>query len=131
MTAVTVTNAGLNLLRDAQVGALTGTLVDARIYYVAVGTSSTSPTASDTQLGAEVFRKAMTSYADGASAGEGIFTLYLSPADAVGVAIAEVGWFAGSGAGPGANTGVMVARVLYSHTKLNTESIQMTLDSTL
>lgn len=127
MATATVTNAGINLLRDGMRGIATNT----QILYVAVGTSSTAPAASDTTLGAEVFRKALTSSANGASAGEGVFTLYLSPQDVVGTAIAEVGWFAGSSASGTANSGVLVARGLYSHTKTSSESINVSFDITL
>lgn len=121
MATATLTNAGKNLLRDARRGLVT----DISIKYVAVGTSSTAPAATDTQLGAEVFRKALTSSSNGAPAGEGVFTLYLSPQDVVGTAIAEVGWFAGSSASGTANSGVLIARGLYSHTKTNQESINI------
>ena len=124
MPAVTITNAGLNLFRDARRGLVT----DTSIKYIAVGTSSTTPAATDTQLGAEVFRKALTSSANGAAAGEGLYTVYLSPQDAIGVAIAEVGWFAGSSASGTANSGVLIARVLYSHTKTANESVNDVLD---
>lgn len=127
MPTATVTNAGVNLLRDSMRGVTTNT----QILYVAVGTSSTAPAATDTQLGAEVFRKALTSSADGVSAGEGVFTLYLSPQDTVGTVIAEVGWFAGSSASGTANSGVLVARALYSHTKTNSESINLSFDLTV
>lgn len=125
MPTVTLTDAGRNLKRDARRGLVT----DVSIHYVAVGTSSTAPTTGDTQLGAEVFRKALTSSANGAGAGEGVYTLYLSPQDVVGTAIAEVGWFAGSGATGTANSGVLIGRALYSHTKTATESINISFDA--
>lgn len=127
MATATMTNAGINLLRDGMRGLQTNT----QILYVAVGTSNTAPAATDTQLGAEVFRKALTSSTNGAAAGEGIFTLYLSPQDVVGTAIAEVGWFAGSSASGTANSGVLIARGLYSHTKTANESINIPFDVTL
>lgn len=127
MATATVTNAGLNLLRDSMRGVLNNT----QILYVAVGTGSTAPAATDTQLQTEVFRKALTSSSNGAAAGEGVFTLYLSPQDVVGTAIAEVGWFAGSSATGTTNSGVLVARALYSHTKTANESINVAFDITL
>lgn len=127
MATATVTNAGVNLLRDGMRGLVTNT----QILYVAVGTSSTAPAVTDTQLGAEVFRKTLTSNANGASAGQGVFTLYLSPQDIAGTVIAEVGWFAGSSANATANSGVLVARALYSHTKTNQESINVSFTLTL
>jgi hypothetical protein len=127
MTAITVTNGGLNLLRDCLSGAATAP----QIYYVAVGTGSTAPSSSDTQLVAEVFRKAVTSFANGGSVGELLTNMYIAPGDAVGVAIAEVGFFAGPTATASANTGTLLARGLYSHTHVATESIQLQLDLTL
>lgn len=121
MATATLTDAGRNLLRDARRGLVT----DISVHYVAVGTSSTAPTTGDTQLGAEVFRKALTNSANGAGAGASVLTLYLSPQDVVGTAIAEVGWFAGSSASGTANSGVLIARGLYSHTKTASESINI------
>lgn len=126
MTAVTITNAGLNLLRDA----LDGLAVNCKVAYVAIGTGSTAPAVTDTQLGAEVFRKPITNFTNGASVGESLINMYLAPGDAVGDVVGEIGWFAGAATGA-ANSGTMVARALYSHTKLISESIQFTLDSTV
>jgi len=120
MATATLTDVGRNLLRDARRGLVT----DMSIKYVAVGTSSTAPAAGDTQLGAEVFRKALTSSSSPAT-GQGMFTLYLAPGDAVSVGIQEVGWFAGAGASGTANSGVLIAHGLYAHTKLASESIQV------
>ncbi len=120
----TYTNAGHNLLRDGTSGAN-----NPKVTYIALGTSGTAPAIGDTKLGAEVFRKAVTSYTNGTT-GEVIFSGYIAPGDAVGVAIAEVGWFGGTSAGAGANTGVLLAHGLYAHTKTATESIQISLDFT-
>ncbi|SRR6266699_1934983 len=120
----TYTNAGHNLLRNGMEGA-----DNPKIVYVALGTSNTAPAASDTKLGTEAFRKAVTSYTNG-STGEVIFNGYIAPSDAVGVGIQEVGWFGGNGATATANTGVLLARGLYNHSKLATESIQLSLDFT-
>lgn len=126
MSAITITNVGLNMLRDALAGNN-----NAAITYVALGTSSTSPAVSDTQLGAESFRKAVTSRTNGTT-GEILIALYLAPGDDVGDNIQEVGFFGGNSATINANTGVLLAHGLYSHSnKLNTESIQFTLDLTL
>ncbi len=127
MATATPTNAWANLLRDSARGLATNT----QILYVAIGTGSAAPAATDTQLAAEVFRKALTISGNGAAAGEGLFTLYLSPQDANGVAIAEVGWFAGPAASATPNSGVLVARGLYSHTKQPNESINVSFDLVL
>jgi hypothetical protein len=120
MATATLTDAGRNLIRDARLGLVS----DVKIKYVAIGTNSTAPSASDTQLGAESFRKALTA-PSAPGTGQGLFTLYLAPGDAVSVGIQEVGWFAGSAAAGTANSGVLVARGLYAHTKTASESIQV------
>ena len=121
----TLTNAGHNLFRDAAQGA-----ANPKITYAALGTSSTAPTTGDTKLGAEVFRKKVATYSTTGTTGEVLVWLYVAPGDAVGVNIQEVGFFGGSGATNAANSGVMVARGLYSHTKTNLESITFPLDAT-
>lgn len=127
MATLTITNDGLNLIRDGLTAAR-----NPFIGYIAIGTGNSTPTAGQHQLDAEVFRKKISTYTNGASAGEIIFALYLAAGDAVGVNIAEVGVFGGPTAGAGANTGVMLGRGLYSHSnKLNTESIQIQADLTI
>lgn len=125
MSAITITNAGRNLIRDGEKGS-----TNPKILYFAIGTNNTAPTASDTKLGAEVFRKAISSYTNGVSTGEILANCYLAPSDAIGVAIAEVGVFGGSSASSTANSGVLLARGLYSHTKTGLESITLQLDLT-
>ncbi len=114
-----ITNAGLNLLRDG----LNGNETDTEIKFLAVGDDSTPPLIGDAALGNETFRKARTSFTDPAN-GQVNTVHILLPAEAVGV-IEELGWFAGAAAGAGAGTGEMIARVLYSRTKTNLESIQV------
>jgi hypothetical protein len=115
-----ITDVGKNLMRDGLAGALT----DTTIHYCGLGTSGTAPAAGDTQLGAETFRKAMTTY-DRTTAKQVKSTCYISPGEAIGAVIAELGWFAGAAATSAANSGVLVAHTLYSHTKTGTESIQV------
>lgn len=127
MTAIQVTDAGVNLLRDGAKGAN-----NPKLLYVAIGSSSTAPTGGDTKLGNEVFRKLATSYTNGGSAGELLVDLYLTPSDAVGANIQEVGVFGGSTATSAANTGVLLARGLFVHNpKTSLESITLHLDLTL
>lgn len=126
MSAITITNAGLDLLRSGIGGS-----DNPKITYVAVGTSNTTPTVNDTKLGAEAFRKKISSYTNGASHGEILVNGYLNANDAVGVNIQEVGFFGGNSATSAANSGILVARGLFSHTKLNTEGIPLQLDLTI
>ena len=122
----TYTNAGHNLMRDGTSGA-----ASPKITYVALGTGTTAPTTSDTKLATEVFRKKVSSYTNGTNPGEIHIDLYLAPGDAVGVVIAEVGFFGGN-ASSAVNSGALLCRGLYSptHTHVNTESIQFDLDFT-
>lgn len=115
----TITNNGLNLLRDS----LRGTITDAQIKYIAVGSSTTAVLNSDTQLGAEFFRKQVytrTAVSDGVLQTISI----LSETEAV-AQIEEIGVFAGSTASITANTGIMISRILYSRNKTNLESVQI------
>ena len=112
-------NVGLNMVRDA----LDTAAFDAEIKRVALGTSNTAPAMTDTQLGAEIFRKVVTSTSTPA-VGQLQTVWYIAPAEAV-AAIEEIGWFAGVAAGAAANTGILVARVLYSRNKTALESIQI------
>jgi hypothetical protein len=123
MATATLTNVGKNLRRDALLS-----ISDARVTYVAVGTNNTAPAASDTALGSESFRKAMTGAVAGVSAGEADFTMYLSPQDAVGVSIAEVGFYGGASASATPGSGVLVARGLFAlgHAKTANESLVVT-----
>jgi hypothetical protein len=122
---MTVTTVGKNLVRDGTKGT-----TSTKLLYFAVGTDNTAPAAGNTKLGTEVFRKAVSSYTNGASTGEILVNCYLAPGDAVGVSIAEVGVFGGNAASSAANSGVLLARGLYSHTKTNIESITLQLDLT-
>ena len=114
-----VTDAGLNLLRET----LRGTITDAQIKYFAVGTSSASVLATQTQLGAEIFRKPVYSRTAGAT---GILQSIAILTETEAVAnIQEIGVFAGSTASATTNSGIMISRILYSRNKTNLESIQI------
>jgi len=119
MSTMQVTNSGLDLFRDSLSGA-----DSSLIKYVAIGTGNSTPTASQTKLDAEVYRNAIASYTDGASVGEILVNGIIPAGAAVGTAIAEVAFFGGNAASATANSGVMVARGLYSHTK-GTETLQL------
>lgn len=121
---MTTTNAYADLVRNAQ---LSGGPYDISPKYVALGTGSATPAATDTQLGTETFRKAVTSVVAGGAHGELLITLYLDPTDAV-TTITEVGVFAGVGATGTANSGTLMGRALYSHPHTNTESVQLVVD---
>lgn len=112
-------NVGFNMFRDF----LDGNISDGEVKRLAIGTNDTAIDVTDTQLGTETFRKAMTTQVTGAT-GILVSTVYVSPSEAV-VAIEELGWFAGTAAGAGVNSGIMVSRVLYSRNKTALESLQI------
>lgn len=114
----TIMDVGLNFLRDA----LRGTVTDAEIKYIAVGTSSAAVTTTQTQLGAEIFRKPIYSKSAIAT-GQLVSIGILTETEAV-ANIQELGIFAGSTASATTNSGVMISRILYSRNKTNLESIQ-------
>ena len=126
MTAIQKTNGWLNLKRDSSSGAN-----NPKITYVGLGTGTSTPTAANTQLDNEVFRKAVTSYTNGAT-GEILVSMYLGPTDAVNVDIEEIGFFAGNSATNALNSGVLVARGLWSHNaKTGLESIIFQIDEVI
>jgi hypothetical protein len=135
MAAITaqVTSAGRNLFAAAAMGT-----DSCQITYVAVGTSNTTPTANDKKLAAESAasgaRKSIVNsgtVAAGVNPGELIITITLQAPDASNVAIQEVGFFGGKSATSTKDSGVLIARALYSHTKLPTENLTLTFDLTV
>ncbi|GAB6170945.1 hypothetical protein JCM15765_04230 [Paradesulfitobacterium aromaticivorans] len=114
-----LTDAGLNMMRDM----LSGAITDAQIKYVALGNNATAPANTDIQLGAEQFRKIVTNRnTDPVTPGKLYTELYIADTEANAFRCEEIGWFAGAGATATANTGIMIARILYSRQKANTES---------
>jgi hypothetical protein len=124
---MTKTTAGLNLLRDGNYGA-----ANPKLFYIALGTGSSTPLAGNTKLDNEVFRKAITTYSTAGGTGDIVAQIYIEPTEAVGYTIAEVGIFGGSSASATANSGVLLARGLYSptHPKTSTESMVIPVDIT-
>ncbi len=118
-----LTTVGLNIPRDG----LAGDVADLEVKAMTIGDDSTAPALGDTILGNETFRKARTSQSK-PSTGVVIYVQYIAPAEAVGT-IEELGWVAGAAvntASPaGKDTGIMIARVLYSRTKTDLESLQI------
>ena len=114
-----ITTVGLNMVRDT----LAGDVADAEIKWMGVGNDNTPPALADVTLGGELIRKALTSSTKPAN-GQYRSVFYVAPDDAVGL-IEELGWFAGVAATAAANSGIMVARILYNRVKTNLESIQV------
>ena len=115
-----ITDAGLNMFRDL----LKGTITDGKIKYVALGNNgTTAPANANTQLAAEQFRNIVTSQnVDPVTAGKLYTELYIADIEANAFRCEEIGWFAGVGATATVNTGICIARILYSRQKLATES---------
>lgn len=103
------------LLRDS------GT--DIRIRYVALGNGDTAAAPEDVDLESEVFRKQPTQQTATAT-GECTTTVIVSSFEAV-QQIEEIGWFAGPDAVATADTGLLVARVLYSRNHTSDEALQI------
>jgi hypothetical protein len=92
-----------------------------------------TPSVNDTQLQNEQFRKLYSTTLNGVAQGEGITRCYLAPQDAL-IQIAEFGWFASSSATSTPNSGILVARAIYSLStgvKTNLQSIQVDFDFTI
>lgn len=114
-----ITDAGLNLFRDA----LKGDVTDLQIKYVALGNDATAPAAAQTALVAEQFRKVVTSRnVDPITPGKLYTELYIADTEANAFKTEEIGWFAGAAASATIDTGIMIARILYSRQKSATES---------
>lgn len=126
-----ICDTGRNLIADI-LGARTTTGLN--ISYVALGSDNgtiTPVATTNTQLGAEQFRKAYTSSARSAT-GANQTIGYIAPNEAcssggtgTNFTINEIGWFAGAATST-ANSGILVARILYTRAKAQTESLQIT-----
>ena len=119
--ANTYTKGWLNAIRNAWKNA---GLADLQIKYMAWGSNNTAESASHTKLIAEFGRKQITSQAEGLD-GELVTTVYVSPEEGNESTIEELGWFGGEDATGTKDSGIMVARVLYSRAKTNLESLDI------
>ena len=128
MAVATVCNTALNFVRDNLLNVQGSPLVAT---WFAIGTGTQGTPATSTTLATEVFRKAVTSYANGVAAGEGLINCYLAPSDSVGTVITEIGLFVGPTASASPSTGTLLFYALYSHTHVATESIQFQWDTTV
>ncbi len=115
-----------NLIMDATILAmirtLKGTAADIQIKYLALGTGTTAPANTNTQLQTEIFRTAILSQSEPIT-GEVNSLFQVLSTEAVAT-IEEIGIFGGAAAGGTANSGTLLARVLWHHVKTNTEEIQ-------
>jgi hypothetical protein len=117
-----VVDSGLDLFALS----LTSDNIKTQIKYFALGSDNTAPAAGDTDLASEQFRKPITTYTTGLNVGETVTTGYVAPSEANSgdFTIGEIGWFAGS-ATIAANSGAMIARVVYNRAKTSGEALQI------
>jgi len=115
-----ITDAGLDLIRDAYLSFTDRSEPE----FMAFGSDSTPPADGDTTLGAEFGRVPIT---DRTAAGTGVAETRAIINSIQGVApptIEELGWFAD--ADDDVDSGILIARVLYTRAKTNLESILVT-----
>jgi len=121
---VDFTNLITNAYLDELAKVVQGQTTDLEIKYLAIGDDNTTPTATDTNLGNELFRKQVTSQ-DKTGTGEVTTIFVVIDSEAV-FEWQEIGVFAGSTATASADTGVLISRVLYNRDKTNLEELQVT-----
>lgn len=120
-----ITNAGLNMLRDA----LNGEISDVELKYLALGDGNTPVSNNDNQLGNERFR---TGWISQVKPGTGQLQSTAIALDNEAVFhIREIGIFAGSDATESANSGILVSRILWDRKKTELESIQFVRTDTI
>lgn len=88
-----------------------------------------TPAVANTALYNETFRKAVTSYTEGA-AGVLTTTCYISPSEATGY-IAQIGFFGGATATATVDSGTLYSLVNYYRNKTNVESITVSRTDTI
>lgn len=121
-----ITDAGLNYIRDLLDGSVNP---PTQIQYIALGSSNTAPAAGDVKLGNEVFRKQVTKQ-ELPGTGQVASTVYIAPYEA-NQQVEEIGVYAGPAASATKDSGVLIARVLWSHLKTETESLQIVRTDTI
>ena len=118
-----------NIITDValnkEIEILLGNAPDLQIKYMAFGTDNTTPTASDTMLGAESDRFPPTTAFSRISVGVTEGSVFLTSSDLVGVSIREIGVFCGSTATATADTGTMLSRILWSFEKTANDEIEI------
>lgn len=113
-----ITNAALNQLAEV----LMGIAPDMQIKWLALGTGSTPPSDSDTQLVSEIFRAQPVSNPARTGTGQVECEFVVLDSEAVGH-IREVGIFGGSSATDQPNSGVLISRILWNKEKTSSEEI--------
>jgi hypothetical protein len=118
----TIKNRIMNTVISQLVSPFKNGVPDLAVKYLAIGSSDTAVTDTDTQLGAETYRTPFIFEADG-NLGEVVHTFILTETEGVGT-IKEIGIFGGSTATSTANTGTLISRILWSREKTASEEIE-------
>lgn len=105
------------------IGSLQGINPNIEIEYLALGTSNTPVTTSDTKLGNEIFRTPIINQ-ELTATGELTTDFVVLDTEAVG-SIREMGIFGGSAATSTKDSGVLISRILWSREKTNSEEINI------
>ena len=116
-----VHNRLMNASLQELVKPLTGVAANLEIKYLALGTGSTAVTDNDAALATEIFRVADTSLSANAT-GQVTSEFVVLDSEATGN-ITEIGIFGGSSATLTANVGILISRILWTHTKTSSEEI--------
>jgi hypothetical protein len=117
-----IKNRIMNQALDELLKVLQGGSSDMNVAYMALGTSNTPLTNTQTELGAEIFRTPPISQN---KTGVGELTTVFTVLDNEAVAqIEEIGIFGGSTATASADSGIMISRILWSRNKTANEEIQ-------
>lgn len=119
-----ITDVGLDMIAQAM---RDGSSIE--IKYIALGSGTTVPAATDTALVTEQFRKVVTQQLANGT-GDTKTICYIAPYEATSdmFTIQEIGAFAGPEASDTPGSGVMVARWLYNRAKTDLESLQISID---
>lgn len=118
-----VKNKVMDNVLNKLIGVLQGTAPDLQTKYLALGTSDTAVTTSDTKLGAEIFRTAVVSQS-ATNTGEITTEFVILDNEAVGT-IEEIGIFGGDNATTEADSGTLISRILWHKEKTNAEEISV------
>lgn len=116
-----VKNRIMNTVLDQIIEAYQGVNPDLEIKYLALGTSNTSISDTDTVLGAEIFRTPIVTQSK-TGTGEIQTDFTVLSTEAIGQ-IEEIGIFGGTSASGTVDTGTLISRILWSHDKTSSEEI--------
>jgi len=128
-TEYSINNLIMDTVLNKMAETLRGVAPDIQIKYLAVGTDNTPVTASDTTLGTEVFRTAVTT---SETTGNGIVQHSFVIFDNEAVAnLKEMGVFGGAAATGSADTGTLISRILFDEDKTSDEELNILYTNTI